>query len=93
MYEGPVVLGLAGTHAGVECRLRTGGEPRQSGGGRDRGLERPAVRALDALASSSVTRVCAPPAARLIQALATRPVSRAVLRCEGHRKHTLYNIV
>ena len=25
--EGPVVLGLAGAHAGVEGRLRVGGQP------------------------------------------------------------------
>lgn len=79
--EGPVVFGLAGAHAGVQGGLRGGGQAGQGGGGRHRGLEGPAVRALDALAPARVAGVGAPPAARLVQTVAARPVAGAVLRC------------
>lgn len=81
--EGPVVFGLAGTHARIEGRLRAGGQAGQGGRGRDGGLEGPAIRALDALAFARVAGVGAPAAARLLQALTARPVPGAVLSCSG----------
>ena len=84
MDEGPVVLGLTGTHAGVEGRLRAGEQAGQGGRRRDGRLEGPAVRALDALAFARVTGIGAPTTAGLVQALATRSVPGAVLRW----KHT-----
>lgn len=86
MDEGPVVLGLAGAHAGVEGGLRAGGQAGQGGRGRDRGLEGPAVRALDALPSARVAGVGAPTAAGLVQTLTARPVAGAVLRCSRASK-------
>lgn len=79
--EGPVVFGLAGTHARIERRLRAGRQAGQGGRGRDGGLEGPAIRALDALAFARVAGVGAPAAARLLQALTARPVPGAVLSC------------
>lgn len=79
--EGPVVFGLAGTHAGIERRMRAGRQAGQGGRGRDGGLEGPAIRALDALAFARVAGVGAPAAARLLQALPARPVPGAVLSC------------
>lgn len=81
MNEGPVVFGLTGAHAGVEGRLRAGRQAGEGGRGRHRGLEGPAVRALDALTFARVAGVGAPTAARLIQTLATCSVPGAVLRC------------
>ena len=83
MDEGPVVFGLAGAHAGIEGRLGAGGQAREGGRGRDRGLEGPTVRALDALTLARVAGVGAPAAARLVQTLTTRSVPRAVLRCSS----------
>lgn len=81
MDEGPVVFGLAGAHAGVEGRVGAGGQAGECGWGRNRGLEGPAIRALDALTFARVTGVSAPTAARLVQTLTTCSVPRAVLRC------------
>lgn len=83
MDEGPVVLGLAGTHAGVEGRLGAGGNAGQGGRRGDGGLEGSAVRALDALAFARVAGVGAPTAARLVQTLSARPVAGTVLRCRS----------
>ena len=90
MDEGPVVFGLVGAHAGVEGGLGAGGlgaggQAGQGGGGRHRGLEGPAVRALDALTPARVVVVGAPTAARLVQTLTAGPVPRAVLRCRKKR--------
>lgn len=86
MDERPVVLGLAGTHAGVEGRLGVGGKAGQSGGGRHRGLEGPAVRPLDALTFSCVAGVRAPAAARLVQTLTAGSVAGAVFSCSTGTK-------
>lgn len=98
MDEGPVVLGLAGAHAGVEGRLGAGRQTRQGGRGRYGGLERPAVRALYTLTFSCVTGVGAPAAARLFQTLTACSVTGAVLRCGKNtqqqqqlKKKTLYD--
>lgn len=91
MDEGPVVFGLAGAHAGIEGRLRgAGGQAGESGWSWDRGLEGPAVRALDALTFARVAGVGAPAAARLVQTLATCSVPGAVLRCST-TQHQLEN--
>lgn len=92
MDEGPVVFGLAGTHAGVEGRLGAGGQAGEGGRGRHRGLEGPAVRALDALAFARVARVGAPTAARLVQTLAACSVPGAVLRCSKNTQNTKQDI-
>ena len=81
--EGPVVLGLAGTHAGVERHLQAGRHAGQAGGGGHLCLEGPPVGALHALALARVAGVGAPAAARLIHALGAGPVPRAVLRWGG----------
>lgn len=88
--EGPVILGIVWTHADIEGRLRVGGQPRQCGGSRDRGLERPTVGALDALTFTCVTGVGAPTTAWLVQTLTTGPVARTVLCCRTTHMHTYY---
>lgn len=91
MDEGPVELGLAGTHAGVEGGRRAGGLAGRAGGGRDGGLEGPPVRALHALALAHVAGVGAPAAARLVQALAAGSVAGAVLRCSRRNTSAFRN--
>lgn len=86
--EGPVVLGLAGAHAGVEGGLGAGRQTGQGGRGRDGRLEGSAVRTLDALTFARVAGVGAPAAAGLVQTLSTCSVARAVLRYSNTHTHT-----
>lgn len=88
--KGPIVFGFAGTHAGVESRLGTGGKTGQGGRRWDRGLKRSSVGTLNALAFACVTGVSAPTAARLVQALSTGSVARAVFSCTRAQRSTIY---
>lgn len=78
MNEGPVILGFAGAHAGVQGGLGAGGQTGQGGWCRHQRLEGPSVGTLDALAFPRVVGVRAPAATGLVQTLAACSVAGTV---------------